>query len=217
MRLIDIHCHLLPYVDDGADDMEEAIEILEESYRQGVRHMIVTPHYRREFFETPMTEIVKSYRELRKEAAKRGIQIFLGCEYFRDMDIFEHINDQIAGNRRVTLAGTKYVLVEFSSQDTFSYIRNFTYHMKTHGYQPVIAHVERYENCWSEEKIQELHDCGIEIQLNAATVLGHHGWSNKRMCLKLMKKDLIDYIASDTHNVTDRVQNLKKCAGYVEQ
>lgn len=217
MRLIDIHCHVLPYVDDGAEDMEEAIEILEESYRQGIRHMIVTPHYRKEFFETPVPKIVNSYRALRKEAAARGIQIFLGCEYFRDTEIYDQIYEQISGKKRVTLAGTKYMLVEFSIQDTFSYIRNFTYQMKTQGIQPIIAHVERYENCWTMENIQELHDCGVQIQLNAATVLGQHGWANKKMCLKLMKNDLIDYIASDTHNVDDRAQNLKKCADYVEK
>jgi len=213
MRLIDIHCHVLPFVDDGADTMEEAIGILEESYRQGIRHMIVTPHYRREFFEAPMSEIAASFLKLRKEADAIGIQLFLGCEYFRDMEIY----DQIAGKRRVTMAGSKYILVEFSTQDTFSYIRNFTYQMKTQGYQPIIAHIERYECCWKEETIRELHDCGVEVQVNAATILGQHGWMNKRMCLKLMNNDLIDYIASDTHNLAGRAQNLKKCADYVEK
>lgn len=211
MRLIDIHCHVLPFVDDGPDTLEEAIEILEESVRQGVYYMIMTPHYRREFFEPSNHQIMKSYQLLRKEASERGIQLFLGCEYFRDSEI----NEQIMKGRRVTLSRSPYILVEFSSQDTFTFIRNFTYNMKNSGYQPIIAHVERYESCWSLEKIQELKECGVEIQVNSSTVLGKHGWKNKRMCVKLMKNDLIDYIASDTHNTLSRAQNLGKCAEYV--
>lgn len=211
MRLIDIHCHVLPFIDDGPDTLEEAIEILEESKRQGIRHMILTPHYRKEFFDEPMSEIIKAFKLLQKEALDRGMQLFLGCEYFRDSEIFE----QIAAGRRVTMSRSPYVLVEFSSLDTFIYIRNFLYEMKNHGYQPIIAHVERYECCWSLDNIRELKDSGALIQINAATVMGKHGWKNKRMCMKLMENDLIDFIASDTHNLESRAQNLGKCANYI--
>lgn len=211
MRLIDIHCHILPFVDDGPKTLDEAIEILEESKKQGIRHMIATPHYRREMFETSMSDIVKSYQLLRKEASARGMKIFLGCEYFRDSEIYE----QITGKRRVTMAGKPYILIEFSTQDTFMYIRNFVYNVKNYGYQPIIAHVERYESCWSMEKIQELRNCGAQIQVNADTVLGKHGWKNKQVCIELMKNDLIDYIASDTHDIKNRAQHLEKCANYV--
>lgn len=213
MRLIDIHCHVLPFVDDGPETLEEAIEILEESKRQGIRHMIVTPHYRREMFEPLKHQLIESFRMLQKEASARGMQIFLGCEYYRDSEIYEKIENA----ERPTMAGTPYVLVEFSVQDSFTYIRNFLYEMKIRGFQPIIAHVERYESCWSIEKIRELSDCGIKIQINAATVLGRHGWKDKRTCLDLMKEDLIDFIASDVHNMTNRSQNLEKCAEYVEK
>ena len=65
------------------------------------------------------------------------------------------------------------------------------------------------------EKIQELKDMGALIQVNAGSVLGEEGWKLKKFCLELMKKDLIDFIASDTHNTSDRKLNLKKCASYV--
>jgi len=211
MRLIDIHCHVLPFVDDGPDNIEEAVEILDESARQGVYSMIVTPHYRKEMFEPSQQQVAESFRVLQKEAAAKGIRIFLGCEYFRNSEMVENIHS----GRCVTLADTSYVLLEFSSIDSFNYIRNFTYNMKVKGYQPIIAHVERYNSCWNVDKIRELKEGGIGIQVNAATILGKHGLKNKKISLNLMKNDLIDYIASDTHGVTDRMQNLGKCSEYV--
>ena len=211
MRLIDIHCHVLPFVDDGPDTLEEAVEILKESKRQGIKHMILTPHYQKEIFEKPMAQVIGSFQKLQKEASELGMQLFLGCEYFRDSQIYE----QIEKGRRVTMSRSPYILIEFSGCDTFMYIRNYAYEMKNKGYQPVIAHIERYESCWNLEKIQELKDCGVMIQLNASTVLGKNGWKNKRMCMKLMENDLIDYIASDTHNLNERAQNLGRCAEYV--
>lgn len=211
MCLIDIHCHVLPFVDDGPVNLEEAVKILEESARQGIRYMIMTPHYHKEIIEPSRQRVEESFQALQKEAVERGIQIFLGCEYFRDSEISENIRS----GRNTTMAETSYVLVEFSGTDSFSYIRNYTYNLKVEGYQPIIAHVERYDNCWNMDKIRELKECGIEIQINAATVLGKHGLKNKRMSLKLMKNDLIDYIGSDTHGAIERTQNLKKCSEYV--
>ena len=113
------------------------------------------------------------------------------------------------------MAGSRYVLIEFSMNDLFPTIRNYVYELITHGYQPIIAHVERYFCCQKMEKIQELKDMGALIQVNAGSVLGEEGWKLKKFCLELMKKDLIDFIASDTHNTSDRKLNLKKCASYV--
>ena len=211
MCLIDIHCHVLPAVDDGPADLEEAVKILDESVRQGIRYMIMTPHYRKEIIEPSRQLVTESFHELQKEANERGIQIFLGCEYFRDSEISENIRSE----RNVTLAGTPYLLIEFSARDSFSYIRNYTYNLKVEGYQPIIAHVERYDSCWNVDKIRELKECGIGIQVNAATVLGKYGLKNKKMSLKLMKNDLIDFIASDTHGTIRRAQNLKRCSEYV--
>lgn len=211
MCLIDIHCHVLPSVDDGPANLEEARKILDESVRQNICCMIMTPHYRKGIIEPSRQQVAESFYTLQKEAAERGIQLFLGCEYYRDSEISENIRS----GRSIKLADTSYVLVEFSVMDSFTYIRNYTYKLKVEGYQPTIAHVERYNSCWHIDRICELKECGIEIQVNAATILGKHGLKNKKMSLKLMKNDLINYIASDTHGIIERTQNLKKCSDYV--
>ena len=211
MNLIDIHCHILPKVDDGPDSVEESLKILKDMRRQGIKHVIVTPHYRPEMFEPSMKRVIYSYRHLRDIAYDMGVSMSLGCEYYRNEQIIDHMDNR----KRPSMAGSRYVLIEFSMNDLFPTIRNYVYELITHGYQPIIAHVERYFCCQKMEKIQELKDMGALIQVNAGSVLGEEGWKLKKFCLELMKKDLIDFIASDTHNTSDRKLNLKKCASYV--
>ena len=211
MNLIDIHCHILPKVDDGPDSVEESLKILKDMKRQGIKHVIVTPHYRPEMFEPSMKRVIYSYRHLRDIAYEMGVSMSLGCEYYRNEQIIDHMDNR----KRPSMAGSRYVLIEFSMNDLFPTIRNYVYELITHGYQPIIAHVERYFCCQKMEKIQELKDMGALVQLNAGSVLGEEGWKLKIFCLDLMKKDLVDFIASDTHNTSDRKLNLKKCASYV--
>ena len=211
MNLIDIHCHILPKVDDGPDSVEEPLKILKDMRRQGIKHIIVTPHYRPEMFEPSMKRVIYSYRHLRDIAYEMGVSMSLGCEYYRNEQIIDHMDNR----KRPSMAGSRYVLIEFSMNDLFPTVRNYVYELVTHGYQPIVAHVERYFCCQKMEKIQELKDMGALIQVNAGSVLGEEGWKLKKFCLELMKKDLIDFIASDTHNTSDRKLNLKKCASYV--
>lgn len=213
MKLIDVHCHLLPRIDDGARSVEESIRILKEARRQGVVHMIVTPHYRHEIFEPPMEKVLSVYREMREIAFDMGIRLSLGCEYFRSEDM---ISDFDKG-KRPTMAGGRYVLVEFMPYDSFSVIRNAVYELTTHGYKPIIAHAERYLCCQELGKILELREMNAYIQLNAGSVIGNHGWRMKRFCLMLMKNGVVDFIASDTHNMSSRKMNMKECALYVSK
>lgn len=143
MRLTDIHCHLLPKVDDGAKDKEEALKLLEMEYAQGVRKIIVTPHYRIEMFETDKEEIEHQYRWL-KTAAKQlydDLELYLGCEYHANSQMLEDLKT----HRRETLAGGRYVLVEFSGMDSFAKQRKQVRELTGAGYIPIIAHAERYE------------------------------------------------------------------------
>ena len=118
MRLTDIHCHLLPKVDDGAKNEEEALKLLEMEYAQGVRRIIVTPHYRIEMFETDQERIEQQYRWLKAAAEQLydDLEIYLGCEYHANSGILEDLKT----HRREALAGSRYVLVEFSGMDSFA-------------------------------------------------------------------------------------------------
>lgn len=209
--LIDIHCHILPMVDDGAESVEEAIAILHEAHKQGVTHMIVTPHYRREMFEPTMKRVLFAYRGLREIARDLGIRLGLGCEYYRNENMIADLDNK----KRPTMLGSKYVLTEFSTNDSFATIRNYIYELTTHGYKPIIAHVERYFCCQKLEKVLELRELGAYIQVNAESVIGADGKQQKKFCRQLMKEDAVDFIASDTHNMSSRKMQMRKCVGYV--
>ena len=211
MDLVDIHCHILPMVDDGPGSVEEAIRVLMEMRKQGVRHAIVTPHFRKEMFEPSMRRVLYSYKKMKEIAGGMGITLRLGCEYYRDEQIVEDFNHK----RRPTMAGSRYVLVEFSMNDLFSVVRNYIYELTAKGYRPVVAHVERYFCCQDLENVQELKNLGALIQVNAGSVLGEDGRKIQKFCQELMNRNLVDFIGSDTHNTTSRKLNLEKCASYV--
>lgn len=209
--LVDIHCHILPGVDDGAPDMDTSKAMIREAYEQGVRYIIATPHYRPEMFEPSMKKVLKVYRELREYAAEAGIGLRLGCEYYRNEQMIRHLDHKL----RPTMLGSRYVLTEFSTNDSFVTVRNYIYELVAHGYQPIIAHIERYFCCQELEKVLELKRLGALIQVNADSVLGYEGHTIKKFCATLMKKDLVGFIGSDAHNLGERKMNLGKCSDYV--
>lgn len=211
--LVDIHCHILPGVDDGAPDMETSRAMIRDAYEQGVRYIIATPHYRPEMFEPSMKKVIRVYHELRDYAEEVGIGLRLGCEYYRNEQMIRHLDKKL----RPTMLGSRYVLTEFSTNDSFVTVRNYIYELITKGYRPIVAHVERYFCCQEPERIQELKKLGAQIQINADSVLGYEGHTIKMFCAGLMKDDLVDFIGSDAHNLEGRKMNFGKCAAYVRK
>ena len=212
-RYMDIHTHILPGVDDGAPDMETSRAMIRDAYEQGVRYIIATPHYRPEMFEPSMKKVIRVYHELRDYAEEVGIGLRLGCEYYRNEQMIRHLDKKL----RPTMLGSRYVLTEFSTNDSFVTVRNYIYELITKGYRPIVAHVERYFCCQEPERIQELKKLGAQIQINADSVLGYEGHTIKKFCAGLMKDDLVDFIGSDAHNLEGRKMNLGKCATYVRK
>ena len=211
--LVDIHCHILPGVDDGAPDMETSRAMIRHAYEQGVRYIIATPHYRPEMFEPSMKKVIRVYHELRDYAEEVGIGLRLGCEYYRNEQMIRHLDKKL----RPTMLGSRYVLAEFSTNDSFVTVRNYIYELITKGYRPIVAHVERYFCCQEPERIQELKKLGAQIQINADSVLGYEGHTIKKFCAGLMKDDLVDFIGSDAHNLEGRKMTLGKGAAYVRK
>lgn len=212
--IIDIHCHILHGVDDGSKSLEEAVNALKKASEEGIKTIILTPHYRKNMFETPTEKIIEQFRELYPYAKEAGVQIYPGCEYHVDGDLI----DDICEERHFTLARSKYVLTEYSSAHSFSYIREHTYEVISSGYIPVLAHVERYPALVDGgDSIIELSEMGARIQLNADAVLGLDGKKAKKFCLKVLHAELADFIASDCHGINYRPSHLAECCAFVER
>jgi len=214
--IFDIHCHILPDVDDGSMSLDETIGMLKMEYADGVRFIIATPHYRKGMFETDMPRIREAFFKTCEQASRviPDLQIYLGCEFHANMDMTE----MLKRGDRPAMAGGRYVLTEFSGTSEYAYIRERVHSLLSCGYKPIIAHAERYE-CLRKttERIDELTDMGAHIQVNAGSILGEMGLSTKLFCRKLMKMDLIHYIGTDAHGIRERIPNMGKCAEYLEK
>ena len=209
--LYDIHCHILPGVDDGARNMEESLWMLNKEYQEGVRHVILTPHFRYDMFEPHMNIVTRQFMQLRRAAMNigdEGMRLYLGCELHSSMDMVECLKK----GRRLTLAGSRYVLVEFSNGDEKNYIEERVRSLLMNGFIPIIAHVERYKATRNDIGfLTELKDMGAHIQVNADTISGQDGFGAKTFARKVMKHGLLDFVGSDGHRKTERIPEIGKC------
>lgn len=212
--MIDLHCHILPYADDGAANMDEALELLSWEAEQGVETVCLTPHFRSEMFETTDEKIRTLFARLTREAADNEIplRLFLSREYYYDTGFLEKLHS----GQILPMGNT--VLVEFSYGSAFRTLEEAALEVKAAGYQPLFAHVERYEVIQEEpEIVQSLSDMGVLLQVNAASILGREGWFTKRLAKRLLKSGCISVVASDAHDTVVRIPELGKCRKYLEK
>ena len=212
--LYDIHCHILPGVDDGAKNTDIALELIEREMEAGVETIILTPHFRKEMFEPSMDDIWNAYEDLVDQTQGKNIRLYLGCEFHANMEMVETLNKGL----RPTLANSSYVLTEFSSLSTKAFIKERADALLMNGYRPIIAHIERYRALRKDfDLIDELIEMGCEMQVNADAVIGKEGLGTQRFCKKLMQADMLHYVASDAHNLKGRTTRLDECCEYLKK
>lgn len=205
--IFDIHCHIVPGVDDGAADIEETRKLLEMEYKQGVRNIILTPHFRFQMFETPLEKVQRQFWLAEEAAAdiSKDLHLYLGCEFHANMEMLPMLREKKVS----TMAGSRYVLVEFSHNSEASYIRERLSVMLSGGYRPIVAHIERYEATRTDlDFVEELTEMGAYMQINADSIVGKDGFFTKRYCQKLMKNDLVHFVGSDCHNSSKRISRI---------
>ena len=212
--LYDIHCHILPGVDDGAKNMDIALAIIEKEIEAGVETIILTPHFRKEMFEPDMEDIWNAYDELLYETRYKNIRLYLGCEFHANMEMVETLDNDL----RPTLADSRYVLTEFAHNSTRAFMKERADALLMSGYRPIIAHIERYRATRKDfDLIEDLIEMGCEVQVNADAIIGRDGLGAQRFCKKLMQEDMLHYVGSDTHNLRGRAPHLGECCEYLKK
>lgn len=213
MKVIDIHTHIIPNVDDGSFNLETSIFLIKEEIKQGITDIICTPHFRRGMFETSREEILENYNLLKEEIKKQNlnINIYLGQEiYIRRYTSLDRIFQE---NRVFSMNDQKYLLLEFSYTNEID-ISEIVFSCKLKGYTPIIAHIERYEYVGIEEA-NDIVEAGGLIQVNASSVIGKHGGKIKKKVKKLIKNNLVSFIASDIHS--NRKNYMLKTYNYIQK
>lgn len=216
-KYVDIHCHIMPGVDDGARDMAMAVKMLWQAAEEGIGKMILTPHQKPEHRCVTAKGIQKRMLLLQEEMKRLNIpiQLYPGAELF----YCHGIRELLEAGRVCTLADSHYVLVEFMPEESWKYIRNGIYDLLNGGYWPVLAHVERYSQVIGElERVRELIEMGAYIQMNAGSITGAWGLSVKRNCMKLLSRELVHFIGTDAHRADGKRSPLmKSCSIYLEK
>lgn len=213
--MTDIHCHILPGVDDGARNEQETEEMLRIAYQEGIRTIIATPHF--------SEDITEAERMFRKEAFVRTarlaraispeFRIYPGGEIFYSQGTLNALKQK----RNWTMCGSQYVLVEFPIYAEFSYIRQAVQNLQYGGYQPILAHIERYQALLEEKNVAELATMGAYMQVNASSVVGKAGWKTKQYLCRLMKKQYIHFVGTDAHGSVHRRPLMKECCRIIEK
>lgn len=215
--MVDIHCHILPGVDDGADSMEEALEMARMAADSGVDTIVATPHCNlpgaaRSNFVSD--ELKKRFIALREAVKVAGIPLAIlpGTEVLCTPDVPEKLRQ----GKLLSLAGSRYLLMEFFFDESLEYMDSMLAAVKREGFTPVIAHPERYEAVQAAPAVIErwFWD-GHIIQLNKGSVLGSLGQRARRCAGAILSHGLAHTIASDAHGTEMRTTHMTELQQYI--
>lgn len=205
----DIHTHILPGVDDGAQDTGQAMRLLRLAWKNGTRTIIFTPHYRGKYKENTLNQLRMEF-EMLQELAKDefpGLQLYLGHEVAFEVDAPQAVN----AGKVMSLNNSRYMLLEFKPNALRAQITNGVVETFQCGFIPIVAHVERYDISRTDVTlVEELLEMGALLQLNADSIMGVNGYRVKRFCHKLLKSGVVHFVASDAHDHRYRPPLLRK-------
>lgn len=189
--MVDMHTHILYGVDDGSDSKEISNYLLNQAKENGIDKIVLTPHQNEELKRSD--ELIERFNSFKEEFKDFNIDFYLGSEiyYYQGM-----IND-LDNKELLTMNNSKYVLVEFSTRMETD-IASIIYDLKVRGYNPIVAHIERYHYLKLED-YDEIKKSGALIQVNSKSFLNK---AYKKQLKYLLKNKLIDFISSDCHNKT---------------
>jgi protein-tyrosine phosphatase len=197
---VDLHIHVLPGIDDGAQTLEDSLALVDAHYRSGIRRIIATPHIRVDFFKNTEASIHNAWLQLTAITKEQypDLQIDYAAEYFVD-DYFLTLVER----REILPLSGNYVLVETSLRHDQAYFRDILQEMILQGYQPVVAHPERYQ-AWhlKPERYAEIYELGVVFQINLLSLGGAYGPTEQITAERLIQQGCVGAMGSDLHRVS---------------
>jgi protein-tyrosine phosphatase len=195
--VIDLHCHILPAIDDGPLYIEESIEMARIAYRDGISKIVATPHVKNMLFSQEV--ILKAVETLNARLSESSIpvQILQGADVSAMMEV--------SFLKGYTLNNTRYILVEFPHTYLPKNAKDILFRMMLGGYQPIITHPERNLSILaSPQLLFELLNTGLLIQITADSLAGNFGVDVQECACHLVKKGVVSFMASDAHSSHQR-------------
>lgn len=212
--MIDLHCHILPGIDDGAKTTEDSLKLLAAEKRQNVNSIVFTPHYnpekisvqdfcqaRSNSFKTLISSDGFSEYEV---SVKTGAEVYFSVK-LRDIDI-----------QPLCFDGTDYILIELPVNERPCGLTHTLTDIINRGYIPILAHVERYRYFTANPTmLYDLVMKGCLAQVNASSIVGNNNFSS--IALKYIKWEMAHIVCSDCHSIKHRPPNTKKAFLYIEK
>lgn len=211
--IIDVHAHIIPKADDGSRYLGETRFMLKEAYAQGIRSVIATPHYLHRHNKMSAGQILDALEKVKKMAGEIApdLTIYSGEELFYHDGIVEALQS----GRALSLGGTRYVLIEFSTTVSYKEIYQAVRQLTLAGYIPVLAHIERFTCLRKSGCIEELIQAGAYMQMNYSSLSGINHPVDRIWCRKAVKKGNIHLLGSDMHRLDYRPPEIKKAVDWL--
>ncbi len=198
--MVDIHCHILPGIDDGSKSWDMTAEMCRVAAADGITHIVATPHandmytYDRERYTAMLGDL--------SDAANGRLTFSLGCDFHFSYD---NIRDALEHPQRYAIGDTQYLLIEFSDYGLPPSIRQDIFALRTVGLIPIITHPERNQVLLKKpEMVLDLVQQGCLVQVTANAVTGDWGRQSEKMVQWLLKRGAVHFIASDAHDPVRR-------------
>lgn len=209
-----MHAHLLPGIDDGAKNMEDAIHLIKGLKDLGFQKLITTPHIYPDYYPNTSKIILEKLSEVRQALSDSGIDIPLeaAAEYYLD-DQFQALLD---ADDLLTLPG-RYLLFEMSFFAPYPFVAEVVFNLRMKDYKPVLAHPERYNYFHSSkgfEALEILWHSGVRMQVNLLSLEGAYGGAVKKQAVRLLEAEMVSFLGTDLHTVK-HLEGLKGMRGDV--
>ncbi|MEH7336777.1 CpsB/CapC family capsule biosynthesis tyrosine phosphatase [Neobacillus drentensis] len=213
--MIDIHCHILPGVDDGAKSLAESIEMAKHAVEDGIKTIIATPHHKNSKYENPKTQIIDKVNDLNKALVKEGID--LKILHGQETRIYGEILEDLEIGDILTLVESKYLFIELPSGHVPRYTERLFFDIQMKGLIPIIVHPERNQELIERpDVLYNLVEKGALSQVTASSLSGYFGKKIKNFSHQLIEANLTHFIASDAHNVQNRSFKMSEAFNIVE-
>lgn len=195
---VDIHSHVLPGIDDGAQKIKDAEFLLESMIDFGFTKVITTPHTMKNVWDNTTETIKNAHHLVQDELPEFSKKVALNCasEYFLDENLM-----QLAQQEKLLTLKDNFILIEMSYLNAPIQLYDFLFELQLKGYQLVLAHPERYNYFHSKKKeFAKLKKAGCLFQLNLLATVGYYGKNVAETADYLLKENLYDFVGSDIHH-----------------
>lgn len=200
MDFIDIHCHILPGLDDGPSDINGSLEMLKIASEDGISNIFATPHIIPGLYDNNGGTIMSSLEEFRRHIPD-AVKIFYGADVRISVDLLESVKT----GEVPTLNGSGYMLVELPQYVVPPNVDNLIFNLRHRGIIPVITHPERHLRLMQDlPALAKLRDSGALCQITAMSITGELGKGIQKISMTMVKKGLVDFVASDAHDPVKR-------------